>query len=204
MKLLTVLILSTFFTFLCADDSKEPQLGFTLKIDNQTVKLEENKAVQLSGISKNPKVTLIPDKHRYFTYAGLKFYYPSNMSFEADFSEPGLKMWTLDGNDFVLSVHHYTGLKLTAKALANQLKAYYGKSTKASPISYTFNKVKYSGLRIEAKIAGSGIIQDVIEIPTKKGSRIIILQDSIASEKVSEDERKLILGLLEKSFQLQP
>jgi len=204
MKLFFILALSTTLTFLNADDSKEPKLGFTLKIDNKVIKLEENKAVKLKGISENPTVTLVPDKYRYFTYAGLKFYYPSNMAFEADFSEQNLKMWTLDGSDFVLSVHHYLNLTITAKSLAAQLKAYYGKKTTTAPISYTFNGVKYSGIRVRATIAGSGIIQDVLELPAKNGSRILILQDAIASEKVSEDERNLILGLLKKSFKATP
>ena len=202
MKLLIFLLIFSLFLPSFADDSKEPKLGFTLKIDGQTVKLEENKETQLKNISKNPKVTLVPDKNRHFTYAGLKFYYPSNMSFEADFSEANLKMWTLDGNDFVISVHQYISLKVSAPGMAAQLKAYYGASTKTSPISYTFNKVKYNGVRVEATIAGSGLIQDVLEIPSKNGSRLLILQDSVASEKISEDERKLILGLFDKSFKV--
>ena len=194
-RLITMLIILS-CTALVASEKEEPPLGYTLRLDKETIRLVPGKETQIPGRFENPRATLVPDKERLFTYGGVQFKYPVNFAFEADLETEGIKVWTLDGNDFVITIHQYESDGMTPKDLADELKKLYGGKTKTQAKSYTFNGEKYSGLRVEATIAGTKVIQDILTVPTKKGSRLLILQDLPPDEKVSEDESKLVLKLL--------
>ena len=88
---------------------------------------------------------------------------------------------------------------MTPKAFADQLKGLYGAGTRIENKSYTFNGQKYSGVRVHVDIASQKLIQDVLALPAKKGSRLLILQDDPPSEKQS-DESKTVLKLLDETL----
>jgi hypothetical protein len=197
MKLITTVVLMLAGGLVIASEKQEPSLGYTLRLGKETVRLVPGQETQLKGVFENPKATLIPDKERLFTYAGLTFKYPSNFAFEADFKTDGVKIWSLDGSDFIIMVQQYDAV-VTPKTLSEQLKKMYGPATKTESTSYKFNGTELSGVRVVATIAETKLTQDVLAVPTKKGSRVLILQD--AKEKVSDDESKFVLKLLNESF----
>jgi len=199
MKLLTTLMLLLPATLLLASDKEEPVLSYTLRLDKETVRLTPGKAVEIKGRFDNPMATLVPDTERLFTYGQVTFKYPANFAFEADFGTEGVKLWTLDGNAFVIMVHQYESVEMTPKAFADQLKGLYGAGTRIENKSYTFNGQKYSGVRVHVDIASQKLIQDVLALPAKKGSRLLILQDDPPSEKQS-DESKTVLKLLDETL----
>ena len=109
------IIASTLALMLCsgalvASEDKEPELGYTLLVDDQPIRLQPNKETVIAGIFTNLHVRLIPEQERHFTYGGFSFKYPAHFGFEADFRTPGLKLWTLSGNDFVIMVQKYDEL----------------------------------------------------------------------------------------------
>lgn len=179
-----------------AAEDTEPPLNYTLKIGDESVRIVPGVAVDVKGAFTDPVVTLVPDAHRSFGYGGMTFSYPSNFAFEADFSTNGLKMWTLDGNNFVIMVHHYEAESVAPADLAAVMKKSYGAGTKSEPVSHTFNGHKLAGVRIRATVAGTSLIQDILALPAKQGGRILILQDLSPQEKVSDDESKQVLKLL--------
>jgi hypothetical protein len=197
-------LLAVAFSFLAALSSgpvyaaedTEPPLNYTLKIGDQSVRVVPGVAADVKGTFTDPKVTLVPDDHRTFGYGGMTFAYPSNFAFEADFSTDGLKFWTLDGNNFVIMIHHYEAEKVAPADLAAVMKDSYGDGTKTEPVSHTFNGNKLAGIRILATVAGTSLIQDILALPAKKGSRVLILQDLSPQEKVSDDESKQVFKLL--------
>jgi hypothetical protein len=199
MKLLTALLLLLPATLLLASDKDEPALSYTLRVDKETVRLVPGKEMQIKGRFDNPTVALVPDTERLFTYGQVTFKYPANFAFEADFENEGVKLWTLDGNSFVIMVHHYESVEMTPKGFAEQLKELYGSGTRTENKSYTFNGQKYSGVRVHVNIASQKLIQDVLALPTKKGSRLLILQDNPPEEKQS-DESKTVLKLLDQTL----
>jgi len=199
MKLSTTLLFLLPATLLLASDKDEPSLSYTLRVDKETVRLVPGKDVQIKGRFDNPTVTLVPDTERLFTYAQVTFKYPANFAFEADFDTEGLKMWTLDGNNCVIMVQQYESLAMTPKAFAEQLKKLYGAGTRTENKSYTFNGQKYSGIRVHLTLASQKMIQDVLALPTKTGSRLLILQDNPPEEKQSE-ESKTVLKLLNETL----
>ena len=183
-----------------AAENVEPPLNYTLKMGDQNVRRVPGTEVDIKGSFTNPKVTLIPDEHRTFTYGGVTFGYPSDFAFEADFGEKGLKTWSLDGNDSVIMLHCYETEKVTPADMATSLKGVYGKSTKSEPTSYTFNGKELTGVRIHATVAGSTFYQDVLALPSEKGSRLLILQDRPKEAKVSEVETNKVMKLLTETL----
>ena len=196
MKLPILLLLIV--TCLRAED-KEPPVLYTLQIGDKKVRLGENKPAKVEGSFANPEVKLIPDNERHFTYGGLSFKYPKYFAFEADFTTEGLKIWTLDGNDFVIIVQSYEE-KMTGADVVKEMVQMYGANTKKKEITYKFNKQNLKGTRLVVKFAQITLYQDVLEVPTKKGSRILILQDLPLEEKISDKESKNVLSLLSETF----
>jgi hypothetical protein len=201
------IIASTLALVLCsgalvAAEDKEPELGYTLLVDDQPIRLQPNKETVIAGTFTNLHVRLIPEQERHFTYGGLSFKYPAHFAFEADFRTPGVKLWTLNGNDFVIMVQKYDDLGIGPGQLVSQLKKKYGEATKTSKISHRLNGREYSGIRISVELATIRLFQDVLEIPTEKGSRLLMLQDLHAEEKVSGEEAKTVLRLLNETLKL--
>lgn len=181
---------------LSAAEDAEPPLNFTLKIGGQSVRVVPGTPVAVKGAFADPEVTLVPDAHRTFGYGGMNFAYPSNFAFEADFTEKGLKSWTLDGSNYVIMVQCYETVKVTPAGLAAVLKQTYGGTTKSEPVSHSFNGKKLEGVRVMATVAGTSFTQDVLALPAEKGSRFLILQDLSPQEKTTDAESKQALKLL--------
>ncbi|MEP4077884.1 hypothetical protein [Haloferula sp.] len=180
----------------------EPPIGFSLQVGDAKIRLEPGKAKTLKGKFEDPSVKLVPDDFRIFSYGGVHFKYPSGFGFEADMTTPDVKLWTLDGNDSVIMLQYYVGVELSAKEMADQLIGFYGAAAKGEPkkIGHRYNGKEYSGFRVTAEIAGAVIFQDVLAIPTKDGSRILVIQDLPAAEKVSEKEAKLVSKFLNETL----
>jgi len=200
MKLFATILCLLASSLAMASEQDEPSLVYTLQIDDQKIRVVPGQEIEIMGAFENPKVTLVPDKARLFTYSGITFKYPSQFAFEADFETAGVKMWSLDGNDCVIMVQQYEALQMTPQTFSEILKESYGPETKLENKSYRFNGQQYSGVRVRVSLAGTALIQDVIALPTKKGSRLLVLQDLPPEEKVSQDESKFVLKLLDETL----
>lgn len=202
------IIASTLALVLCsgaliASEEKEPELGYTLLVGDQPIRLQPNKETVIAGTFTNLHVRLIPEQERHFTYGGLAFKYPAQFGFEADFRTPGLKLWTLRGNDFIIMVQRCDWPGIGPGQLVSQLKKKYGEAAKTSKISQRLNGREYSGIRVSVELATIRLFQDVLEIPTDKGSRLLMLQDLHPDEKVSGEEAKTVLRLLNETLKLE-
>ena len=200
MKHFTTITLLLASSLVIASEKEEPPLGYTLLLDKEKIRLAAGEEIKIKGVFENPKATLIPDQERLFTYGGATFKYPSYFAFEADFEAEGVKQWSLDGNDFVLMLQYYESPKVTPQSLSEELKNLYGPGTQSENISYSFNGNKYSGIRVRISLAGTRVVQDIIALPTRKGSRLLVLQDHPPEEKVSEDESQFVLKLLHETL----
>ncbi len=200
MKPVVTILLISLCGLVNAADHDEPALGYTLRIGDKQVRIEPGQEIVAMGNFQDPKIALVPDKFRQFTYAGMAFKYPANFAFEADFETEGVKIWSLDGNDFVIMLHQFQEPSMTPQALAEEMVNTYGPESKSEPISYRFNGAEYKGTRVHFTVFGTKLFQDILGIPTPEGSRLLLLQDLPAEEKVSEEERKLVLKLLDESL----
>lgn len=77
----------------------------------------------------------------------------------------------------------------------------YGEGAQSEAITRRFNGRDYTGMRVRVALAGTRIVQDVLSVPSPKGSRFLILQDFPAEEKVSEEEAETVLKLLDQTLE---
>ena len=200
MKAISALLCWSLLVLASASEKDEPPLGYTLQIDGKEVLLEPGKELKIEGKFENPKVKLLPNQTRLFSAAGVVFKYPAYFTFEADFSSEGVKIWTLNGKEFMIMVHQFSA-KLSAQQMAESMKAQYGKSAKTSPVSRKINGQNLKGVRVTANFAGAGITQDVLDLPTENGNRLLVIQDLIEKEEESVEETKLSMGLLDETLE---
>jgi hypothetical protein len=204
MKAISALLCWSLLVVASASEKDEPLLGYTLQIDGKEVLLEPGKELKIEGKFENPKVKLLPNQTRLFSAAGVVFKYPAYFTFEADFSTDGIKIWTLSGKDFMVMLHQISA-NVSAKEIAEGMKTQYGKSSKTSPISRKINGQNLKGVRVTANLAGAGLVQDVLALPTENGSRLLILQDLTEKEKEAESvaETKLATDLLDATLEFE-
>lgn len=200
MKAISALLCWALLVIASASEKDEPQLGYTLQIDGKDVLLEPGKELKIEGKFEDPKVKLLPSQTRLFSAAGVVFKYPAYFTFEADLSSEGIKRWTLSGKDFMVMLHQFVA-KVSAKAMAEGMKAQYGKSANTIPISRKINGQTLKGVRVTAKFAGAGITQDVLDLPTENGNRLLVIQDLTEKEDESVAETKLAMGLLDTTLE---
>ena len=200
-RLLIVFLVSAQQVFAQSDpESIEPPVGYSLKVGDKVVRLKEREPALLEGTFTNPKITLTADDYRVFPYAGISFRYPSDFAFEADLEDKNLRRWSLDGKNCVIMVQEY-GVKIELDDLVDALAKRFGEAnTVRSEISLTLGGQRLQGTRIKAKLAGSTIVQDVLSIPTTKGAKVLLLQDSPNDDGTPSDERRLLEKRLVESF----
>ncbi len=202
MKCLFLVVLLGSWTLLKASEEKEPPLGYTLQIGEERVALEPGREVQVKGRFENPKLILVPDEERQFGAAGVQFQYPAYFTFEADFTAEGIRIWTLSGKQQVLMVQAMAGVKLSAQDMADALRTQYGKGAKTAPVSWKIGDRQYDAVRVSFHLAGVKLVQDVLALPTKNGSRFLIQQDSTEDDPAHEAEKELVTALLNKTLTL--
>lgn len=202
MKPLTLILMVILSPFLVADDAVEPPIIYTLQVGDEKIRTTANNEVKLQGVFENPTMKIVPDEQRLFNYAGISFQYPKYFSFEADFTEEGVKIWSLDGNDNVIMVQHFPDQEISLNELVQSTLDIVGRQTKTQKVNYTFNNHKLEGTRLLINIAGITIYQDVCKLPSKGGARFLIIQDMPASEKVSDKEVKQLKKLLSDSLKI--
>ena len=201
MKFIPLLIFTTILICKTSADTEEPEQTFQLIVGEKRINVTAGRDVILKGDFHNPNIRLVPSNVRLFNYGGVSFKYPSNFSFEADLSTEGAKLWSLDGNDFIIMIQKYAE-EITVKDIIPDLKAMYGKDMKSTTVTHKLGGKRYSGIRITAEVATIKLIQDFIKLPCKDGSIIMMLQDFPIEEKVSDVESKRVLELLNTSFKL--
>ncbi|MCW1913093.1 hypothetical protein OJ996_05890 [Luteolibacter sp. GHJ8] len=183
-------------------EDREPALGYTLRIDGKEIRLEPGKEIQVDGEFKDPKVSLVPDKFRKFSAAGVSFNYPSHFGFAMDAEEEGVTIWTLDGTNVVIMLQAYDAV-MNPKEFGEILKSNYGPATEVEAISHTFGGKKYSGVRVRAILAGASLTQDLIALPSPEGSRILLLQGLDEKDEASKKDAKTVLKFLDETLKLE-
>ena len=185
----------------CQDETKEPPQVFELQVagKSQTVKLDETFELDLSGKTEL-KLTAIGN--RQFNFAGIRFPYPTFFAFEAEI-EPESKIWTLDGSDCVIMVFAFLennspGHEDFAKAIGLQ----FGEGTSYSKVKLACEGFTLQGTQIKAELAGAKLVQQVFEIPTSGGSRIMAVQDSLEDDGTHTKEYKVIKKLLKQQLKI--
>ncbi len=59
-----------------AEGSKEPEIRYSLKVGDKSVKITENQSVKLEGSFTNPELKLVAEPTRVFPYGKITLEYP--------------------------------------------------------------------------------------------------------------------------------
>ncbi len=187
---------------LAVDEGKEPPLICTLTIDGKTHELIPGTPLQLRGTYKNPTILLNTSPTRKFSCGGVEFLYPAAFGWEADITGPNDRSWTLSGNDFTIMYFVSSGA-LTAESQAEGMAEQFGKAnTRISDTQRKLGERSFKGKQVLAKLVGATLTQEIYVLPAKKGSRLLVLQDSPPDDKPRSAEAKKVLAMLETTFKL--
>lgn len=198
----TIIVLCTGLFALCfaIDETVEPPLKYTLKINNEERDVTLDSAVKLKGNYKNPVISLSAGDTRYFSYGNVAFKYPASFTWEAEIENSNEKTWTLSGNDFKIMYFVQPEI-LTLESYALAMAEQFGKeSTRISNTDRVFGKQALKGKLLFIKLAGVGLTIEAYLLPTKSGSRLIVLQDNPSDNRVISKEGERALKLLSDSF----
>ena len=195
--LLTVCVATVCFA---ADESREPSLSYTLTIDGRNHHITLDQPLLLEGNYKNPKLTLAASPLRRFPFGGVEFHYPATFSWEAEIVSAKDKQWVLSGNDFKI-MYFVLADNVTLDSYVDAMVRQFGKEkTRISDTERVLGRQKYTGKLLLVKLAGTGINLEVFTLPSKEGSRLLVLQDSPPDNKSLSEEGDMTLRILTETF----
>ena len=186
-----------------ADQTDEPPQKLVLQIGGQQVEFVPGEEIRLTGHYSNPTARLLASPTRHFSYGGICFEYPAGFSWEADAEDDSYRSWTMSGNECVIIYLTFAD-RITPATFAASLREQYGPSnTEIESINRSLGSMVLPGKRVIANIAGTRIVQDVLDVPAASGhSRLLVLQDMTESNAGGRNESKSALELLSKSFRV--
>ena len=188
-------------------EQAEPPLLYQLKLGDTSVPIAEGVPATIEGSFTNPAATLEVATYRVFPHGGVEFRYPRHFTFEADFSAPDVKIWTLSGNSFKI-MYFVTTEALTVDAFIEGLSGQAAPdqvSVDPDPIGLPLDGQSVAGKRVTLKLAGQSIVTDAYALPATGGSaRLLVLQDSPQAPGTPTGEALGASGLLTQSFVLKP
>lgn len=188
-------------------ESVEPPLQYQLKLGDKTQAISEGVPVTFEGSYTNPVVALEVSPERIFTYGGIRFAYPRHYTFEADFTSPEIKIWTVSGNSFKI-MYFVSDEPLTAVTLLEGMATQLGEASpqvETSPASLTIPGQTLSGTRGTIQIAIQKLTNDAFTLPAQDGkSRVLLLQDALKDSGAASGESGPATALLSKSLVIEP
>lgn len=183
-------------------ESTEPTDQYVLKIDGHNYPIELNKRTQLSVSLSNPEILLKVNPYKTFKYGGVFFKYPRYFTFEAYLDHPGVKMWSLSGNNAVILFQKFqTPIEHrdSAKLLAHK----YGRENcKIEECEIIISGKSIQGSKVLVKLAGNSLSQQIFSFKAKHGTTLLILQDSLSHNGEFSVEGIALKKLIEKYFEI--
>lgn len=187
-------------------ENREPSLVFYFDVGGKRVPLELDTPFSTQILGGAKAATLRLEPHREFAYAGLRFQYPREYTFEAKVDSPKVATWTLSGNACTLMVHRYRA-ESNAEALQRSvvdeiLKAFGPSKKKESPVQLALRDTTLRGIRIDVELATAQIQQDVYAFRSGSNVTVLIVQDALGEDGKSTVDRVRTEKLLRESLRL--
>lgn len=184
------------------DAGTEPPVQYLLRVGDQEFPLELDSEVTLPVRMDEPKIRLSARPHRVFPHAGVTLPYPREFMFEADIDED-VAIWTLSGNDAKIMILHYTSLIVPLDTVVDQALEQFGRENcRRQPARIPIQGQVVTGVRIDATVAGTLIRSEIFRMPTRRGTRLLWLQDAPGEKEKPSAEARNIRILIEQQMQL--
>ncbi|CAM2010580.1 hypothetical protein [Acanthopleuribacter pedis] len=160
-----------------ADESQEPERHYALHIDGRRHALTLDNAIELDGTYTNPEVVLRASATRTFTYAGLVFKYPASFSWDAQIIGPDHKVWTMASPNVRIIIIRLPIVMTPEEQAAQLVREFSQGNPRITDVSRYFSGRTLRGKRVSVQLASEHFNLDTYALPTKTGSRLIILHD---------------------------
>jgi hypothetical protein len=194
---LTILLVCSFCGEAGADDeSREPALDYSLKIDGQVYPARIGEKIALKGIFTDPIIVIGASDKRRFAFGGISFDYPAYFTWEAEIEGAHYKNWTLSGRDFKIMYFRMSNPFSPEAYAAGMLKRFEG--TPLRDVERKFGGIAIKGKSFSVKSGGHSIRNEALALPVAEGSALLVLQDS--SEAGISEEGSKTLSMIERSF----
>ncbi|TGM54808.1 hypothetical protein EHQ91_07565 [Leptospira biflexa] len=184
------------------DESKEPQVQYTIEINGKEYDLTADVPKKINGSFQNLNLLLKAGKWKEFSYGGIQFVYFASFTWEADIQSDSEKTWVLSGNDFKI-MYFVLPEPITMEDYVESFSERMGKeNTQILETNDRFGNVSYTGKKLFVKLAGVDLVYEIYFIPTKEGSRILIFQDSPESTDKMSQEKIQMMDQIRKNFKI--
>lgn len=189
-----------------AQEDKEPPLLFVLEADGKKIPIEEDKPFHLDTAAGKTHCVLRVEPFRVFQHGGVVLHYPREFNFEADLDTPGVKLWTLSGNNAVLMVQRHAGQADPAavqKQLVQEMIARYKKpNVRETTATIELEKKAVKGAKLVVTLAGQTLIQVFYSFKTGKDTLVLMTQDCPADDGSPSRDAQKAEKLLRESFKV--
>lgn len=189
------------------DEVREPALEFLLDHDGTTTPLRLDEPLQLKTSLGLIDMTLRMKPTRTFRLSGVSFDYPTSYGWEVDKADKECTTWTLDGNNVVLILTRYRDEQnqmVLCNAVVDEMKGRYGShNCKSTTATLKLGKNTLEGYRVDARLAGQSLVQNVYSFVANGAVHLLILQDKPAPSGAGSDEYAALLKSLARTFEIR-
>jgi hypothetical protein len=187
----------------------EPPLQFELDVNGKTHSIQAQRPLEIEVGGQKVRLQLKPLPYRVFDHQKIRFQYPAFFGWEVDDSDSDVTIYTLDGNDTVLILMRYGELQDVGEikeSLVGTMVAQYGGKQRARQSAASINLAgkKIEGVRLDIRVVGEKLRQDIFVFEGPNGVVGLIVQDSPTDRGETTEETKQAVQMLEKTFELLP
>lgn len=182
----------------------EPPLELTLEYNGKTVPVTMDKPFEVRVGDKTVSMKLTSKPYRVFQAAGVRFKYPAHHGFDYDDSDPGLAIWTLNGNSNIIMVMLFTDSDkdVVRSTTVKQLTETHGRAdVKTTDVSLRLAGRTLHGTRVDDGGDGISIWQDVFTLDHKKRTLLLLIQDTPNDDGTPSRRTLQAKKLLQESFE---
>jgi len=181
-------------------ESAEPHQLFLLEIGERTVPVVLGRPFEVEIDGKTVTMKLHVRPYRVFEAAGVRFRYPRHFTFEYE-KDAGVTQWTFEGPNTVLTLAAGQDPAEWLRATEQALLERYG-SPRRSDVELVLAKRRLKGSRLDIRLAGESIRQDLYAFRTDRGTCLLIIQDSLTDQGAPTADTKAAVTLLQQTFEI--
>ncbi|OGS73817.1 MAG: hypothetical protein A3G95_04840 [Flavobacteria bacterium RIFCSPLOWO2_12_FULL_31_7] len=165
-------------------------------IDGKNYYVNENDTLLVN----NKPIIINLAKTQILNSEGISFEYPNHLSLRTE-KESGLDIYSLDGDDIVISKFVFQ-VAINTEDLANDLIKDFGKKNcKIDNTKITLNSNTFEGSKITAGLLKSKLTIEIYKISEQNNlTQILIIQDSKNEDGSDSSEYKNAIEILNKTF----
>lgn len=182
------------------DESAEPQAHYELLINGEAHTIFPDKPITLEQSLEKPVVELRIMPFREFAYSSVSFKYPQYFAFDAELSDPSVKLWTLTGRETVIMVQKFSE-PMNHSTMAAMIQPNYGDEiSRIFPGEIELMNEKFEGSVIAAAFGGMALTQEIFSFDTDDGPVLIVIQNKVDQKGAKGQEGEEIRKLLKETF----